>query len=245
MAPYFGILVPNEEQLKWNTAEKTEKTYLYDIWLIFPLLAFIIIVPRWYWQDKENGTVETLMSGLPKNTHDPILLKRRCETITQFLRLHGSNNYLFNYYIYKVIILASLYISFIFIDYVLKDQFHQFGYQVYLGNNSYHNVNFGFNSAEFLFPNTGVCDLKHVGPSGNVINNSAVCKFPQNLLLGKIFVYIWFYYLLFTISFCVITTTEIFIITIPSFAAFVIKFRLDLPIHYLKNFKNLERVSVS
>ncbi|XP_013780366.1 innexin inx2-like [Limulus polyphemus] len=175
--------------------------HAYYQWVCFFLFfqAILFYIPRFIWRIWEGGRIKKLCLDL-KN---PVLKKEESETkrdmlVDYFVKTrdnHGS--YAYRHFLCEILNFANTVGQMFLIDLFLGHEFTNYGPEV---------VKFTMTDQEErldpmirVFPRMTKCRFHKFGSSGNVQTHDALCLLPLNIVNEKIFVVLWFCFVILAI----------------------------------------------
>ncbi|CAL4093611.1 unnamed protein product [Meganyctiphanes norvegica] len=182
--------------------EDDERMYhAYYQWVPFVLFlqGILFYAPHWIWKTVEGGKLESLTMGLSM----PIMRRDdRHEKITllaDYLHasLHNHNFYAIKFLACEALNLINSILNMWFLNKFLGGMFFKYGVNV---------LNFTETDQEYrtdpmikVFPRVTKCDFNMFGPSGTIERHDLLCVLALNIINEKIFVFLWFWFVLLAI----------------------------------------------
>lgn len=174
------------------------KEHAYYQWVCFVLFiqAFLFYVPRFIWRGFEKGKVKSMLLDLSK----PILSEEeRSQNIsklgTYFITRKGRHgNYALKYILCEVLNFVNVISQIYLVDRFLGYEFTTFGSDVvrFTGTDLENRLD----PMIRVFPRMTKCDFYRYGSSGDVQKHDALCLIPLNILNEKIYVFMWFWFVI-------------------------------------------------
>lgn len=185
--------------------------HAYYQWVPFVLFlqAFTFYIPHYIWKRQEGGRLKNLVSGLqfahyaliekPISTHvsgknAPSTAERdkALDDLTKVFiqRLHVNEGWSYWFVICEVLYVINLILQVVFTDWFLTGQFFSLGPKV---------IHQGLDEVDILdqvFPKVTKCTFHKYGPSGTIQAHDGLCVMALNIINEKIFVFLWFWYLI-------------------------------------------------
>lgn len=180
--------------------EDTVKYHKYYQWVCFVLFfqAMLFYVPRYLWKNWEGGRLKMLVLDL----NCPILAEdckqdRKKLLIDYFINnLHTQNFYAFRFFICEALNFVNVVLQIYFMDYFLDGEFSTYGSEV-LNFTNMDQENRSDPMAR-VFPKLTKCTFRKYGASGTIQNFDGLCVLPLNIVNEKIYVFLWFWFILLT-----------------------------------------------
>lgn len=179
--------------------EDDERYHAYYQWVPFMLFfqGVLFYVPHWVWKSWEKGKVRMITEGIrgaivgPKEDRRD-KLGRLVQYITDTLHMH--NVYASGYFICEALNFLNVIANMFFIDAFLGGAFFTYGLDV---------IKFSQQDQEnrtdpmvAIFPRVTKCTFHKFGPSGSIQRHDALCVLALNILNEKIYIFLWFWFIL-------------------------------------------------
>lgn len=106
---------------------------------------------------------------------------------------HSHNTYAFGYIMCEIIniinVVGNIYITDKFLEYT----FLSYGIEAF---KHFQNSNYQWehSTIDIIFPGQVKCDFYKFGPSGSIQNKDIFCLLPQNVLNGKMYLFLWVWF---------------------------------------------------
>ncbi|CAG2114964.1 unnamed protein product [Medioppia subpectinata] len=164
--------------------DQTVQYYYYQwIWFIFFIEAVFFYTPRWVWKSWESGTMAQILS------------KSKTYAVERLNYDQKSNqSYATRYMFCLILALFNVCIQALIINSVVGGEFLTYGSNVF---------NFITDEPEKrrdemakVFPRMAKCQFRKYGSSGSIQTFDALCILPLNMYNEKIFVFLWFWFIL-------------------------------------------------
>lgn len=192
------VVYPGVDQHKEGD-EVTEHAYYQWVCFVLLLQSFMFCIPRVIWRTMESGRLKALIQKLDS----PILKKCDQETCAKSLANYfQSRRNEHHYYALKFVFCEFLnFVNVVgqiyFIDKFLSGQFTRYGIDVvkYVNEEQLNRTD----PMIRIFPRITKCTFHKFGSSGTVQKHDALCLLPLNILNEKIFVVMWFWFVILAI----------------------------------------------
>ncbi|XP_075226253.1 innexin 2 [Lycorma delicatula] len=181
--------------------EDEVKYHKYYQWVCFVLFfqAMLFYVPRYLWKTWEGGRIKMLVLDL----NCPIV-SEECKTDRKKLlvdyftaNLRTQNFYAYRFFICEILNFINVVAQICFMDFFLDGEFSTYGSDV---------VRFTEMEPEEredpmsrVFPKVTKCTFFKYGPSGSVQKFDGLCVLPLNIVNEKIYVFLWFWFIILTV----------------------------------------------
>ncbi|XP_013787524.1 innexin inx2-like [Limulus polyphemus] len=172
------------------------KEHAYYQWVCFVtfLQALLFYVPRFMWRGFEEGKVKDMSLELSK----PILSEKErnrniMKLVTYFTTRKGKHcNYAWKYILCELLNFVNVISQIYLVDRFLGYEFTTFGSDVvrFTGTDPENRLD----PMVRVFPRVTKCDFYRYGSSGDVQKHDALCLIPLNILNEKIYVFMWFWF---------------------------------------------------
>lgn len=197
--------------------EVVHKAYYQWVPFVLFLQAMAFYMPHWFFKIWEGGKVRNIISGLNRMILDKKdrVVKERCLARYVVDSLHSHNLWalrmLFVDFLNLINVIGNIY----FVDIFLGGEFSTFGLQV---------VRFMEDDPETridpmarVFPRVTKCTYRKYGPSGTIQNFDSMCILPINIINEKIYVFLWFWFILLSLITFVGAAYHVLAMMKPSF----------------------------
>ncbi len=232
-----------------NVGEDDERRYVsYYQWVGFTLFfqAVLFYVPRWLWKNWEAGKIAALMMDLDVGVVSEVEKKQKKKLLLDYLydNLKNHNWWAYRYFfcevlaagniigrIYNLFMLACI-INFCFagqmflMDKFFEGAFFTFGLEV---------IAFAERDQEdrldpmiYVFPRMTKCTFHKFGASGEVEKHDALCILPLNIVNEKIYIFLWFWFLILGGLSALVVLYRAVIIVSPRMRAYLLYIRFRL-----------------
>jgi len=167
----------------------------YYQWVVFFLLfqALLSYLPYYFWNSFENGRIEMLLVANEKVKVGDVELS----PITSFLskNLANNNTYFRVYIAAEVLNLLNIILQLVLLDVFLGHEFTTYGLKVleFIDEDSGRT-----DPMDLIFPKVTKCTFRKYGPTGNIVNYDGLCVLALNIFHEKIFIFLWFWFIILT-----------------------------------------------
>ncbi|UYV62560.1 Inx2 [Cordylochernes scorpioides] len=179
-----GVQVPQPGVDRSND-ERAYHQYYQWVAIVLALQGLVFYLPWAIWGGLEHGLLSSLVS---RQKHG------KEASIVDYLRLHqgAHQSYFWNYLICESLNFINVLVQFQITNVFLDGSFTP------LGSNyiSYIRGNLEVDPLLRLFPRMSKCIFHRFGSSGDVQKLDALCILPLNILHEKIYIALWFWYIL-------------------------------------------------
>ena len=199
------IAYPGVANSEKANESKPRVYHAYYQWVLFVLLfqALLFWIPRLIWKSIEKDQIKNLMLDLEKHTLKQEEREKKCGVLSSHLfdnRIY-QGYLIFWYLMVEICNLLNVIGQMHMIHRFLGGKFWEYGIK-FLSENP-NDDPIGFDSLMEVFPRMTKCTFHMYGPSGDVMKNDAFCLLSVNILNEKIFLIIWFWFVVLAIiTFC-------------------------------------------
>eukprot|EP00095_Tigriopus_kingsejongensis_P005711 maker-scaffold459_size165548-snap-gene-0.22 protein:Tk05711 transcript:maker-scaffold459_size165548-snap-gene-0.22-mRNA-1 annotation:"hypothetical protein SINV_06455" len=184
-----GVAPGNDEEVR---------EHKYYQWVCFTLYfqAILFYIPRYLWKQLEGGKVELLVKDLTGPVVKSETKKSAIEKLLAYMsRKRGNfNNYAWGFYICEILNFVNVVGQIFFLDRFFDGQFSRFGLEVLSITEL--DQNHRVDPMAKVFPKVTKCTFRKFGPSGTIENFDGLCVLPLNIINEKIYVFLWFWFIL-------------------------------------------------
>jgi len=216
--PHPGVQPPQGEELNHH------KYYQWVIFFFF-VQAMMFYIPRLLWKHAEGGLMKTLVADLtdPLIPYRPEERGERVLAIKKYfkedLRTHGG--YFINFFLCELLTLVNVIVQIYFTDMFLGYQFTTYGLEVVRMTTA--DPETRADPMNVVFPKVSKCTFHMYGPSGTVTKHDSMCILALNIINEKIFVFLWFFFVILAVVTALSLIYRILTISSLSFRVRVIK----------------------
>ncbi|KAH9379784.1 hypothetical protein HPB48_017343 [Haemaphysalis longicornis] len=222
-----GVQVPYPGVESYTPGEK-RVYHAYYQWVCFVLFlqAVLFCVPRYFWKAVEGGRIQKLVLDL----NNPILPEQAKQNSRKLLveylliSLNNHNAFYYGYVTAEVCNFVNVVGQMFLMDTFLGGEFSIYGYEVLLFTQWDSSVR--YDPMIKVFPRLTKCTFHMFGPSGDVQRYDAFCILPINIINEKIYVFLWFWFIILACMSGAVLIYRAFIILVPR-ARFSVLSKLD------------------
>ncbi|KAJ9596568.1 hypothetical protein L9F63_012401 [Diploptera punctata] len=192
--PGVGHFVEKEDPVAFNK---------YYQWVCFVLFfqAMLFSAPRFLWKAWEGRRLKLLSADLGGPLVNENWSSERKKRILDYFGssdVHINTFYALRFALCEVLNFINVIGQIYFLDEFLDGQFTKYGPSVvaYIESTSPWNR---VDPMEKLFPKVTKCTFNKYGPSGSIQMHDAMCILPLNVVNEKIFVFLWFWFVILAI----------------------------------------------
>lgn len=190
----------------------------YYQWVAFMLIlqASFFYVPRWLWKNWEGGKLLILKSDLSKPVLDEDCKTQQQELLVDYFIENKNNHavYFIKFFASEILNLINVVSQIFLVDKFLGGEFTTYGVNVinYLNLQTEQRVD----PMVRVFPRVTKCRFHSFGPSGDIQRHDTLCILPINIINEKIYVFMWFWFVILAIVSFVVVIYRIVLIVSPN-----------------------------
>ncbi|GIX84809.1 innexin inx2 [Caerostris darwini] len=192
-----GIEVPHPGIDKYTPGEN-RKYHAYYQWVCFVLFlqAILFYMPRYMWKFFDGGKVKTLVMGLNCCVLKPEDRSLCKILLVEYLKSHiGSHNgYLMWFTLLEIYNLLHVVGEMYLMDALFGGEFTTYGLDVIRFTND--DQENRIDPMIRVFPRMTKCTFHRFGSSGDIQKHDALCILPINILNEKLYVFLWFWFVI-------------------------------------------------
>lgn len=183
-------------------------------------------IPHWIWKNWEEGKIRIIshgMRGAIIGSKDERV--HREMRLVQYLydSLHQHNSYAFGYFLCEALNFINVVINIVMTDKFLGGAFSSYGTDVIAFSNM--NQENRTDPMVAVFPRVTKCTFHKFGPSGSIQKHDALCILALNILNEKIYVFLWFWFVILAILSALAIVYSAAAILLPSIRETILKRR--------------------
>jgi len=220
-----GVAPPSE------LGEQGEKKYhKYYQWVCFCLFfqAALFYIPRFLWNTWEAGKINMLVQDMnvpmvnadQKEDRKKVLVDYFCED------RHGHSFYAIRFFFCEVLNLINVIGQIFFMDLFLGGEFTTYGSDVIAMTDLEQEER--TDPLSRVFPKVTKCTFHKFGASGTVQNFDGLCVLPLNIINEKIYVFLWFWFVILAIITAIQVLYRLATCFMPSMREMLLKARSRL-----------------
>jgi len=223
--PGVGDFVQGEDETRYHS---------YYQWVPFMLFfqGVLFYVPHWVWKTWEEGKIRMITDGIRGAIVGPKEDRRdRLGRLVQYFidTLHMHNVYASGYFVCEALNFLNVIGNMFMIDAFLGGAFFTYGTDV---------IKFSQQDQEnrtdpmvAIFPRVTKCTFHKFGPSGSIQRHDALCVLALNILNEKIYIFLWFWFMMLAFMSAVALVYSTTILLLPSVRETILirRFRFGTP----------------
>jgi hypothetical protein len=182
-----------------STSEDEKEYHAYYQWVCFYLFfqAIIFYLTRYLWKALEGNKVRKLLMGL----NSPVLEDSKARVskiklLAEFLEKTNGHHrmYAMGFLLCEVLNFVNVVGQMFLTNTFLGGEFTTYGPEVI----KFANMNEANRTDPMIeiFPRMTKCSFQQYGPSGDIQKHDALCVLPINIINEKIFIFMWFWFII-------------------------------------------------
>lgn len=224
-----GIDVPHPG-ISHSTNEKEFRYHRYYQWVCFVLFfqATLFYIPRWLWKMWEGGRIQALMMDLDVGVCSEQEKRQKKRLLVDYLVSSRGHHdwYAGRYFFCEILALGNIIGQMYMLDRFFDNEFINYGFEVI----DFHQMDQEerFDPMIRIFPKITKCKFYMWGPSANIQPVDALCLLPLNIINEKIFIFVWFWFLILGGLTGIMILFHLVIIACPPVRVYVLNMRFRL-----------------
>ncbi|XP_063379017.1 innexin inx3 [Cydia fagiglandana] len=217
-----------------NHGADDKRIHAYYQWVPFMLFfqGLLFYIPHWIWKNWEEGKVRMISDGIRgtvANISDD--RNKRQNRLVEYLidTLNMHNTYSFGYFFCEALNFINVVGNIFFLDKFLNGAFLTYGTDVVRFSNM--NQEQRTDPMIEVFPRLTKCTFHKYGASGSIQKHDSLCVLALNILNEKIFIFLWFWFIILSIVSGLALVYSAAVILLPSTREQILKrrFRFGTP----------------
>lgn len=168
------------------------------LFLTFQALCFYL--PRFIWKTLEGNRISQVSNGLKNPLESQSDSKRtQIKQMTSYImdNLGGHKLYTLSYCLCEILNFANVILQIFLTDQFLGGEFTTYGSEVLSFTQK--DQEYRYDPMIKVFPRLSKCSFHKFGPSGDIQRHDALCILALNIINEKIFIVIWFWFIILAI----------------------------------------------
>jgi innexin len=176
----------------------TRKHHKYYQWVCFVLFfqAILFYVPRYLWKTWEGGRIKMLALDMNCPVINEECKSDRKKLLVEYFanNLHTQNYYAYRFFFCELCNFINVVLQIWLMDSFLGGEFTTYGPRVIaMSELEPEQRN---DPMSTVFPKVTKCEFHKFGPSGSIQKFDGLCVLPLNIVNEKIYVFLWFWFVL-------------------------------------------------
>ncbi|CAN8019791.1 hypothetical protein HPB47_013270 [Ixodes persulcatus] len=209
------------------TPDEHRRYYGYYQWvcMVLFLQAGCFYVPRYLWKCYEQGLIRSLVQDLDCPIKESTDVCQKTEAIARYMRNHLNmhQKYFFVYVTSEVLNFVNVVGQILLTDAFLGNMFTTFGTDVL----KHHEIDPDQRNDPMVwaFPRMTKCSFHLFGSSGDVMKHDALCLLAQNIINEKIYIFLWFWWVILAFLTGVELGYRVITIALPKVRELILRYR--------------------
>uniref|UniRef100_A0A0K8R5F9 Innexin n=2 Tax=Ixodes ricinus TaxID=34613 RepID=A0A0K8R5F9_IXORI len=209
------------------TPDEHRRYYGYYQWVCMVLFpqAGCFYVPRYLWKCYEQGLIRSLVQDLDCPIKESTDVCQKTEAIARYMRNHLNmhHKYFFVYVTSEVLNFVNVVGQILLTDAFLGNMFTTFGTDVL----KHHEIDPDQRNDPMVwaFPRMTKCSFHLFGSSGDVMKHDALCLLAQNIINEKIYIFLWFWWVILAFLTGVELAYRVITIALPKVRELILRYR--------------------
>ncbi|XP_013773582.1 innexin inx2-like [Limulus polyphemus] len=224
-----GVEVPYPGVDSYSPGEK-RIYHAYYQWVCFVLFlqAALFYIPRYFWKAMEGGRLKNLILGLNSCVLSQGAKDESRSLLVDYLmaNLNNHNFYFISYVLAEAMNFANVVGQMFLMDTFLQGEFSTYGSKVIQFTEWDWSVR--YDPMIKVFPRLTKCTFHKYGSSGDVQRHDAMCILPINIINEKIYVFLWFWFVILAVMSGLVLIYRAAIIFVPKLRITILKSRCRL-----------------
>jgi len=187
--PHPGVAPAGDDEKKYHK---------YYQWVCFTLFfqAALFYIPRYFWKIWDGGRLKMLVQDLNVPIVDQDQKEDRKKVLVDYFieDRHGHNFYAYRFFLCEFLNLFNVVGQLFFMNFFLGGEFTTYGADVLAMTELEQEQR--SDPMSKVFPKVTKCTFHKFGPSGTVQGFDGLCVLPLNIINEKIYVFLWFWFVL-------------------------------------------------
>ncbi|KAK0176107.1 hypothetical protein PV328_000275 [Microctonus aethiopoides] len=205
-----------------------KKYHSYYQWVPFMLFfqGILFYMPHWMWKQWEEGKISMISDGMRGSNMDSKSERQaRASKLVQYIveTLHLHNSYAAGYFFCEAMNFINVVGNIFFLDTFLGGAFLTYGTEVL--KFSQMNQEDRTDPMIEIFPRITKCTFHKYGASGTIQKLDALCVLALNIIHEKIFIFLWFWFILLAVLSGLALLYSMAVVLLPSTRETILKKR--------------------
>ncbi|XP_020294697.1 innexin inx3 isoform X2 [Pseudomyrmex gracilis] len=211
-----------------NDQDGEKRYHSYYQWVPFMLFfqGILFYIPHWMWKQWEDGKIRIITEGMRGAMIETKQERQaKIDRLVQYLieTLHLHNSYAAGYFFCEALNFVNTIGNIFFVDTFLGGAFLTYGTEVIKFSNM--NQEQRYDPMIAIFPRVTKCTFHKFGASGTIQKHDALCVLALNILNEKIYILLWFWFIILAVMSGLAMLYSIVIVLMPSIRETIIRKR--------------------
>lgn len=194
--------------------------YYQWVYVVLFFQAILFYTPRYLWKMWEGNRIRSITRNSGTCTADA---EKRNKIITYYLldNLGRNNFYMYRFIICELLNFGNVLGQMALMDYFLGSEFSTYGIDVL--NLTELKPELRQDPMAAIFPKITKCTFNKYGASGSIQNYDGLCILPMNVVNEKIYLFLWFWFIILAILSGLAIMYRVIILCIPKSRLYVLR----------------------
>ncbi|XP_022251566.1 innexin shaking-B-like, partial [Limulus polyphemus] len=206
------------------------KYHKYYQWVCFMLFfqAALFYFPKWLWKLWEGGRIQALVMDLDIGLCAETEKKQKKKLLVDYLTSSSGQHdwYAVRYFFCEVLAFVNVIGQMFLMNRFFDGEFLTYGLDVIKFSEMEQSER--LDPMIRVFPRIAKCRIFKFGPSGNLESDDALCLLPLNVINEKIYIFLWFWFILLAFLTGIVLIFRIGIIVCPPVRVYLLNFRFRI-----------------
>jgi len=206
----------------------------YYQWVCFTLFfqALLFYIPRFLWKNWEAGKCKMLVQDMNVPIVEPDVKADRIKALVEYFGSNRNNHqfYAYKFYFCEILNFINVVGQIFFMDFFLGGEFTTYGTDVLSMTELQQEER--DDPMSRVFPKVTKCTFHKFGPSGTVERFDGLCVLPLNIINEKIYVFLWFWFILVSVVSGFQVIYRLVTLTVPTSREMLLRTRSRLSHQY-------------
>ena len=195
--------------------ERTIHAYYQWVPFVLFLQGLLFYMPHWLWKTLEDRKLSKITDGLRGRTLNLEDRLQKCNMLVRYTveTFHSHNMYALQYFLCDILNFVNVIGQMFLINKFLGGVFMTYGTDVLKWSESEPEER--TDPMYEVFPRVTKCTFHKYGPSGTIEKHDAMCVLALNIINEKIYVAIWFWFIILACVTALYTLYVLAVITVP------------------------------
>lgn len=159
--------------------------------------AILFYTPRFIWKSTEGGLFDVVLGGMDQPEMEETKLRKKHRILSAYMvkNHHQHMLWAWRFFMCEFLALAIVVGNIFFTDYFLGGTFLKYGTEIMSFINDVDSAD-RVDPMIRIFPTVSKCNFRAHGPSGTIEVHDSMCLLAVNILNQKIFVLLWFWFII-------------------------------------------------
>ncbi|XP_022235543.1 innexin shaking-B-like [Limulus polyphemus] len=225
--PYPGV---DAGYLPSDLSSQELKYHKYYQWVCFMLFfqAALFYFPKWLWKLWEGGKIQALMMDLDIGLFAETEKKQKKKLLVDYLTCSSGQHdwYALKYFFCEALTFVNVVGQMFLMNLFFDGEFLTYGLDVIQFSEMEQSER--LDPMIRVFPRVAKCRFFKFGASGNLESHDALCLLPLNIVNEKIYIFLWFWFIVLAILTGLVLIYRVVIIACQPVRVYLLNFRFRI-----------------